>query len=605
MDVYRSIFECAPDAVLVVDRDGCISRVNARAEATFRYGRDELIGRAVEILIPERFAARHVAHRTRYLQEPRLRPMGANLDLYGKRKDGSEFPVDLMLSPLQTSEGPFVLVVVRDITEQRAVVERQRFVALADASLEFIGMCDRELRPFYVNPAGMRLVGLESLEAACRVKVQEYFFPEDQPFITGQFFPGVMREGHGEVEIRFRHFQTGEAIWMLYNVFSLRDPRGEVVGWATVSRNIHDRKKAEEALRESESRLRLAQQVGHIGAFEWNVQTGVNTWTRELESMHGLGPGEFGRTQQYWEQLVHPEDRSGALQVVRQALATGLPTEGEWRVVWPDGSTRWVVGRFQAFHDEAGKPLRLAGVNLDITERRLAEEQLRRARDQLELRVRERTAELVASLREKEVLLKEIHHRVKNNLAVISSLFYLQSTYTSDGPTLRTLQECQDRVRSMALVHETLYQSGRFSALDFATYSRVLSDHLFRSYGAAAEVIRLKTDLGKVSMSIDLAVPCGFILNELVSNALKHAFPHGRGGEITIRLRQAANGICTLQVADDGVGIPADLDVKAARSLGLRLIRSLTRQVHGQFELLPANPGTEARLTFRVNHDAN
>jgi PAS domain S-box-containing protein len=144
-----------------------------------------------------------------------------------------------------------------DITERiRAEEERQRFVSLAERSLEFIGLCDKEFKPFYVNPAGRRLVGLDDLEAACKLHVQDYFFPEDEPFITNEFLPCVLRDGHGRVEIRFRHFKTGEAIWMIYNVFSIFDAHGAIVGWATVSVDVTERKRAEQALQESQQELR-------------------------------------------------------------------------------------------------------------------------------------------------------------------------------------------------------------------------------------------------------------------------------------------------------------------------------------------------------------
>jgi PAS domain S-box-containing protein len=144
-----------------------------------------------------------------------------------------------------------------DITEKkRAEEDARKFMSLTERSLEFVCMWDLELRPFYVNPAGLRLVGLDNLEAACRVKVQDFFFPEDQPFITNEFFPGVLRDGHGEVDIRFRHFKTGEAIWMLYNVLNILDARGTIVGWATVSTNITERRRAERALQESRQELR-------------------------------------------------------------------------------------------------------------------------------------------------------------------------------------------------------------------------------------------------------------------------------------------------------------------------------------------------------------
>jgi PAS domain S-box-containing protein len=144
-----------------------------------------------------------------------------------------------------------------DITERiRAEEERQKFVSLADNSQDFIAMCDLDFQPFYINAAGLRLVGLDNLEEACQVKVQDCFFPEDQPFITNEFFPRLRRDGHGKVEIRFRHFKTGEAIWMIYNVFNICDAHGATVAWATVSVTITERRRAELALRESRQELR-------------------------------------------------------------------------------------------------------------------------------------------------------------------------------------------------------------------------------------------------------------------------------------------------------------------------------------------------------------
>jgi PAS domain S-box-containing protein len=165
--------------------------------------------------------------------------------------------VEIGLNPIETEESTWVLSSILDITEKRrAEEERQKFVSLVDRSLEFVGMCDLDFRPFYVNAAGLRLVGLDNLEAASRIKVQDYFFPQDQPFITNEFLPRVLNEGHGKVEIRFRHFKTGDAVWMLYNVFSICDAHGVTVGWATVSVDITERKKAERALQESRQELR-------------------------------------------------------------------------------------------------------------------------------------------------------------------------------------------------------------------------------------------------------------------------------------------------------------------------------------------------------------
>ena len=153
-----------------------------------------------------------------------------------------------VLAPIPDSG--YVNLYGRDVTDRwQADAQRQKFVSLADQSMEFIGMCDMNFMPFYVNQAGMRMVGLPSREQACATPVKDFFFPEDQHFIYEEFFPRVLREGRAEVEIRFRHFKTGEPLWMIYNVFYIRDAEGKPAGLATVSRNITDRKRVEEALR--------------------------------------------------------------------------------------------------------------------------------------------------------------------------------------------------------------------------------------------------------------------------------------------------------------------------------------------------------------------
>ena len=214
------------------------------------------------------------------------------------------------------------------------------------------------------------------------------------------------------------------------------------------------------------------------------------------------------------------------------------------------------------------------------------------------------TARLRASEERKEALLREVHHRVKNNLAVICSLFYLQSNHTSDEATVQVFQDMENRVHSMAMVHESLVGSEDLARIDFAEYAQALADDIVSSHGLPNVPVHLKTELERVIMSVDLALPCGLILNELISNALKHGFPDGAGGEIKLTLRNQMQGRCTLCVEDSGVGIPADLDVDNGKSLGLRLVRLLTRQIRGSFELVKTNPGISARLQFTVDHHA-
>lgn len=243
---------------------------------------------------------------------------------------------------------------------------------------------------------------------------------------------------------------------------------------------------------------------------------------------------------------------------------------------------------------------------------------LRRAHDELEVRVRERTAELAGansalkveiavrrqaeakvrdSLKEKEILLKEIHHRVKNNLQVVSSLLRLQAAGIKDEATAELFYESQTRVRSMALIHEELYQAGNLARVDFASYLRRLLPDLARTYRAdASEKIDLKIEAEDVSLPVDRAIPCGLIVNELITNALKHAFPAGRPGNIQVRL-VAQEQQTLLGVRDDGVGFPADLDFRQSRSLGLQLVCTLANQLGGTLSLKRDN-GTEFVMLF-------
>jgi len=216
----------------------------------------------------------------------------------------------------------------------------------------------------------------------------------------------------------------------------------------------------------------------------------------------------------------------------------------------------------------------------------------------------QRTAELRASEERKDALLQEVHHRVKNNMAVICSLFYLESIHSNHEETAEIFRDMQNRVHSMALVHESLYGAENLARIDFAEYARNLAEDILASHESPIASVRLETELEPVTMGADLAVPCGLILNELVSNAFKHGFPEGTKGEIKLTLRGNAAGRYTLCVQDSGVGIPAGLDFKTNQSLGLKLVRLLTQQIRGSFELVRSNPGTVAHLHFEVSQNA-
>lgn len=318
---FRMVVESAPSAMVMIRASGEIEMVNGQAEKVFGYAREELLGRPVEILVPARFRARHPQLRTGFFSDAQSRPMGAGRDLYALRKDGSEFPVEIGLNPIETDEGTMVLSAIVDISDRK-----------------------------------------------------------------------------------------------------------------------------------------------------------------------------------------HKEHR------------------------------------------------------------------------------------IEAALREKEILLGEIHHRVKNNLQVILSLLDLQSSRLKDEEALKMLVESQGRIRSMALIHQTLYESKDFARVDFHSFLDFLAPTLVSSYSVDAGRIALNIHADDVSLPINIAIPCGLIVNELITNALKHAFPNDGRGAISIRLERLSDGGVRLSVSDDGIGIPPDLDLDNANTLGLQLVALLSDQIAARLTVQRAKP---------------
>jgi len=256
--------------------------------------------------------------------------------------------------------------------------------------------------------------------------------------------------------------------------------------------------------------------------------------------------------------------------------------------------------------DEIG--VLIDGFNAMLTQIQDRDAALQLARDELALRAQELQVELLererieaqikASLQEKEVLLKEIHHRVKNNLQVISSLLDLQASHIHDERAIEMFRDSQNRVSSMGLIHERLYQAEDLARIDFADYIRDLANNLFYSYSVDAALVTLATHVDDVVLDVDRGIPCGLIINELVSNSLKYAFPNGKKGEIHINLHHQ-NDRLFLVVRDNGVGIPDGIDLQHTPSLGLKLVNTLVRQLKGEL-LVMRQGGTEFRISFAV-----
>jgi PAS domain S-box-containing protein len=438
----RRVIEATPNALVTIRMTGQIEMVNAQAERMFGYSRDELLGQPVEMLVPERFRRHHPELRNFFFGDPRSRPMGAGRDLYGLKKDGSEFPVEIGLNPIETDEGTMVLSAIVDISTRKRLEERfRRVVESAPNAMVMI------------NAAG----GIEMVNAQA-----QHVFGYSREELLGQpvemLVPERFRRHHPRLRASF-----------------FGDPQSRPMG---AGRDLYGLKK---------------------DGSEFPVEIGLNP----LETEEG--------------------------------------------------------------------PMVLSAI-VDISDRKHREESIQ------------------AALKEKDILLGEIHHRVKNNLQVIHSLLDLQSLKVDDETALQLLRESQNRIRSMSLIHQTLYESKDFARVDFRSFLDTLVPTLVSSYSADPSRITLLIDAAEVSVPINAAIPCGLIVNELISNALKHAFPGGRHGEIRIGLARDESEQVELSVSDNGVGIPEELDLANASTLGLQLVALLADQLSAEILIQRANP---------------
>ncbi len=259
-----------------------------------------------------------------------------------------------------------------------------------------------------------------------------------------------------------------------------------------------------------------------------------------------------------------------------QLLKDGLEHSSE---IYEENLGGYFIVTASPISDNDGKIIGSIHIAHDITKRKEIEEKLEK------------------TLQEKDILMKEIYHRVKNNLMVISSLLSLQSRYIKDKDTKEIFRESQNRAKSMALIHEKLYKSEDLKHINFTEYLQNLSNDLYNTYTTDKNLVKLVLDVDNIIFDVEISIPLGLILNELLTNSLKHAFPDGRNGEIKVELHLEEDGRYYLSVEDNGIGLPKDLNLQKTGTLGMQIINSLTEQINGEL-VLDSNMGTKFTIFF-------
>ncbi len=497
-----------------------------------------------------------------------------------------------------------------------------RFRALIQNSSDIIRILDRDGRIVYESPSAERILGYPA-GFLIGVNPMEYIHPDDLERVKNDFSEVIDSVNPGTpTEFRIRK-ADGKYIWVDSIGINLLEVPG-VNGIVITTRPIQQRKEAEQALRENEARLATAMDIAGLVNWEFDVATGMFTFDDRFYTLYATTAeregGNLMSAEVYMQEFVYPEDRPEVLASIRKILATTNPDyfgQMEHRITPRDGSVRTIISRFAPVMGPDGKVIRTYGANQDITDLKLMEAEIRSLNTTLEQRVKDRTEalsrvnealeaeiaqrlaaekKLQASFDEKVTLLKEVHHRVKNNLQIIASLLNLQSRYIKDESSLAVIRESQNRIKAMALVHEKLYRAEDISHISLSDYIRFLGTGLFQFYDARSRGIQFILDIHEVNVDIDAAIPLGLIMNELISNSLKYAFPQGRKGEIAISVKKEGHTL-TVVYRDTGIGIPAEMDWRNTQSLGLRLVNTLVDQLNGTVEL-DQSAGTEFTMVL-------
>lgn len=404
-------------------------------------------------------------------------------------------------------------------------------------------------------------VRLPDMDGTDLLRIFKEYYPE---------MAGIIITGYGSFQNAIKAFEAG-ASGFFVKPLVMKDVIFGV-------EEALERQRLQRELRESEELYRSLVETSPDAVTVSDLEGHIIEVSQQTLEQHGFKSTEeiIGKD---GLELVAPEDRKKAMMNIQNTIKIGVSKNVEYTLLRKNG-TRF-LGEINAslIKDSDGKPKALIINTRDITERKCMEEQVK------------------ASLKEKEVLLREIHHRVKNNLQIIISLLRLQSGFLKEKQSVEMFKVSQERIKSMALIHEKLHQSNNLARFDFGGYIRVLTTYLFRSSELSASAILLDINVEDVSLDINKAIPCGLIINELVSNALKHAFPEGKKGKIRIDMHSHKKGQYTLIVSDNGIGFPKDIDFRNTESLGMQLVNDLIGQLKGSIDL-DRKSGTTVELTF-------
>ena len=593
---YRLLADNANDIIWISDLELGFTYVSPSAARILGYTPEEALEQGLSgALTPASAVAvsQAVAGTLEAARSGKADPKGSLiLELELRRRDGTTLWTEtvgrLLLGPGGEPVG--LMGVTRDISKRRKAERElkeseERYETLFRNSHLGIYRTTPDGSFLMANPALVQMLGYATFEELAATTAGKAGYGAGYP--REDFKKRIETDGEvrGWEAVWMR--RDGTRIFVRENAKVVRDENGGIRFYEGTVEDVTERVIAEQVLRRDRDLLNRILETSPAGIMMLNRQGKVSYANPRSEEILGLtredltnfpfGGPSWSITDQDGNAVV------GEDMPFQRVMRSGQPLYDSRFAMRPPGRAKVHLSLNAApLFDAAGKPDAAVFTLEDITGEVRSEEKLR------------------SSLKEKEILLREVHHRVKNNLQIIYSLLNLGSRGMHEGAELDAMRECRNRIKSMSLLHETLYRSKDLTRIDFYNYVRKVVTELFQSFGVKADEVALRLEIEDVQMGIDAAIPAGMLINELVSNSLKYAFPAGRKGEIAIQVGADEGGFITMALSDDGVGLPRWLDFRNSESLGMQLVNTLTDQLGGTIELDRAK-GTAFTVRFHPN----
>lgn len=575
---WRQMINKIADGVLILNQDGIVLFANSAAENLFNLNHEELMN--LHFGIPS--SAKEIC------------------EIYLPQKDGSYITVEMRTEQIEWENQLVYLAALRNISDRSLAESRlreseEKYRTLAESSQDLIFILNSDRNLAYINSFGAELLGIEQ-PSTIELELEEitiiYQFKHLESSIKQVF--GLNASVRVEDELVY----NGGKLWLDTLLVPLRDNLGKICQILGVARDITQLKSIEQSLRKTQGQLRQREKLLRLTLEQAPI--GIVTCDLSGNFLHFnpafsqiLGYSSQDLKQMSWEHITETNDLQLQENYYQKLLAGEVRSfQLENCYQRQDGTKIQGIIRVALIRDAKNSPMHYVAQLEDVTERKQAE------------------AKIQASLKEKEVLLKEIHHRVKNNLQIVSSLLDLQAEYIQEPEILEKLEDSKHRLLAMSLIHETLYQSETLAQVDFSDYVERLATNILFAQSTDYDRIKLEFNLEPVFLNLETAIPCGLLLNELITNSIKHAFPDPLQGKIYIELHYQSPDTPSnlnqtscqepkimLKVSDNGIGLPANMNSKETKSLGLTLIHDLTQQLRGNLAINLTN-GTQFTLIF-------